>query len=203
MEETKQNEKGCIVNHNTNCQVFNAPISGSIFAMPGSHVENHPIQTVAADGSVSTGGEGPKANDDRLLVPIPDDLPIKITRAPEETIKGATNTYVIKTLQEAGATCNEPWHFACLMAVCDDHGILKDRTNLIGFARTMVAWGIKPFESEEGVKQLANSIRYTMNELPLRYKEWGDNLRKFKDKCENLATYFGKSMPYRYGIQKP
>ena len=28
-----------IVNHNTNCQVFNGPISGCIFAMSGSHVE--------------------------------------------------------------------------------------------------------------------------------------------------------------------
>lgn len=203
MEENKINEDGKIVNHNTNCQVFNGPISGSIFAMPGSHVDNHPVQQVSADGSAKVKDEGPKADDDRLLIPIPGDLPVVIMNAPELTIKQATNTFVIRTIQDAGMTCKEPWHYACLMAVCDDHGILVDRTNATNFARTMAAWGIYKITSEDDVKTLANSMLYTLKKLPLRYKEWDASLTAFKNKCESLAAYFGDSMPYRHGLKRP
>lgn len=203
MDENKYTEEGKIVNHNTNCQVFNSPISGSIFAMPGSHVENHPVQTVAADGSASQGGDTPKADDDRLLIPIPGNLPIVIMNAPEATIKQATNAFVIRTIQDAGMTCKEPWHYACLMAVCDDHGMLIDRTNVTNFARTMAAWGIYKITCEDEIRKLANSMLYTLNKLPLRYKEWDNSLLAFKNKCESLATYFDASMPYRHGQRKP
>ena len=203
MDEKKYTEEGKIVNHNTNCQVFNGPISGSIFAMPGSHVDNHPVQTVGADGSAKVEDEGPKADDDRLLIPIPGDLPVVIMNAPELTIKQATNTFVIRTIQDAGMTCKEPWHYACLMAVCDDHGILVDRTNVTNFARTMAAWGIYKITCEDEVKKLANSMLYTLNKLPLRYKEWDNTLLAYKNKCESLATYFGNSMPYRHGVKRP
>lgn len=203
MDEKKYTEEGKIVNHNTNCQVFNGPISGSIFAMPGSHVDNHPVQTVGADGSAKVEDEGPKADDDRLLIPIPSDLPVVIMNAPELTIKQATNTFVIRTIQDAGMTCKEPWHYACLMAVCDDHGVLVDRTNVTNFARTMAAWGIYKITCEDEVKKLANSMLYTLNKLPLRYKEWDNSLLAFKNKCESLATYFDVSMPYRHGVRKP
>ena len=43
MEEKRLSAGGQIVNHNTNCQVFNGPISGSIFAMPGSTVVQNPV----------------------------------------------------------------------------------------------------------------------------------------------------------------
>lgn len=204
MEENKiTDEGGRIVNHNTNCQVFNGPISGSIFAMPGSHVDNHPVQMVGADGSATVEDKGPKADDDRLLIPIPGDLPVVIMNAPELTIKQATNTFVIRTIQDAGMTCKEPWHYACLMAVCDDHGILVDRTNVTNFARTMAAWGIYKITCEDEVKKLANSMLYTLNKLPLRYKEWDNTLLAYKNKCESLATYFGNSMPYRQGVKRP
>ena len=73
-EEKRLSAGGQIVNHNTNCQVFNGPISGSIFAMPGSTVVQNPVQQVAADGAVTNLGEEAKAEDDSLLVPVPDDL---------------------------------------------------------------------------------------------------------------------------------
>lgn len=203
MDEKKYTEEGQIVNHNTNCQVFNGPISGSIFAMPGSHVEQHPVQTVAADGSATQGCEAPKSDDERLLIPIPGDLPVVIMNAPDASIKQATNTFVIRTIQDAGMTCKEPWHYACLMAVCDDHGILVDRTNVTNFARTMAAWGIYKITCEDDVKRLANSMLHTMSKLPLRYKEWDASLTSYKNKCESLAAYFGDSMPYRHGIKRP
>src|SRR5574344_1220492 len=112
MEENKiTDEGGQIVNHNTNCQVFNGPISGSIFAMPGSQVTLNSTQQVAADGAVTNLGEEAKAEDDSLLVPVPDDLPVKILQAPERAIKPPHSPFVIRTLQEAGLACKDPWHY--------------------------------------------------------------------------------------------
>ena len=45
MKEEKLN--GGIINHfeeGANCQVFNAPISGCVFAMPGSNITQNPVQ---------------------------------------------------------------------------------------------------------------------------------------------------------------
>lgn len=198
MEEEKRQQPGVqIVNHNTNCQVFNSPISGCFFVMPGSQVTQNLVQQVAADGRATNTHEEVKADDESLLVPVPGDLPVKIMQAPAETFKSATNRFVIRTLQEAGRLCKDPKHFACLMAVCDDHGLLIDRTAYTAFARTLVAWGIVPFTTEEELKQLANSIRFAMKDLPKHYREWGSDLRKERDKCESLATYFGQGMAYR------
>src|SRR5574344_1973335 len=154
MDEKKYTEEGKIVNHNTNCQVFNGPISGSIFAMPGSTVVQNPVQQVAADGTVTNHSEEAKADDESLLVPVPDDLPVKILKAPERTIKPPHSMFVIRTLRKAGAVCRDPWHYACLMAVCDDHGLLIDRTCYTDFARTLVAWGIVRFTTEKAISQL-------------------------------------------------
>lgn len=196
-EEKRQSAGGQIVNYNTNCQVFNGPISGSIFAMPGSNVTQNPVQQMAADGSATNHGEEATADDDSLLVPVPGDLPVKILQAPGKTFKHATNRFVIRTLQEAGRTCMEPRHYACLMAVCDDHGLLIDRTAYTDFARTLAAWGIVRFTTEKAIAQLANSISLTMKELPLGYRSWGNDLKKQRDKCESLASYFGQGMEYR------
>ena len=197
-EEKRLSAGGQIVNHNTNCQVFNGPISGSIFAMPGSTVVQNPVQQVAADGTVTNHSEEAKADDDSLLVPVPDDLPVKILQAPERTIKPPHSPFVIRTLQDAGRACKDPWHYACLMAVCDDHGLLIDRTCYTDFARTLVAWGIVKFTTEEAIGQLANSIRYTASQLPRSYRSWGSPLKKQRDKCESLASCFGQGMGYRH-----
>lgn len=42
MEEL-QEKQPTISNHNENCQVFNGPVSGCIFAMPGSNVTQSPM----------------------------------------------------------------------------------------------------------------------------------------------------------------
>lgn len=48
MEEETKN--GNIINHFTkdsNCQVFNGPISGCVFAMPGANITQNPVQSSA------------------------------------------------------------------------------------------------------------------------------------------------------------
>ena len=49
MEEEK---KSGIINHfeeGANCQVFNGPISGCVFAMPGSNITQNPVQSAVLD----------------------------------------------------------------------------------------------------------------------------------------------------------
>ena len=49
MEEEKK--KSDITNHfeaGANCQVFNGPISGCVFAMPGSNITQNPVQPTAS-----------------------------------------------------------------------------------------------------------------------------------------------------------
>ena len=180
----------------SNCQVFNGPISGCNFVMPGGVVNQQPMQQVSADGEVTQ--ECNQKVEDGLLFPIPEGLAEEIVTAPAHTFSFAENKYMIGRVQEAGALCKEPWHFACLMAVCDDYGILVDRTALTDFARTMVAWGIVELKEEGTVKRLANSMRHTMEKLPLRYKEWGNELKAYRNKCEALAQCFGTGMEYKY-----
>ena len=90
-------EKRNVVNHfeaGSNCQVFNAPISGCVFAMPGSTVN----QTAAAPQA--------SKNDDELarrLVPLFCDEE-QARRFPER-IKGMSNgeiTKLVNTLWEKG-----------------------------------------------------------------------------------------------------
>ena len=112
----------------------------------------------------------------------------------EKAIKPPHSPFVIRTLQEAGRACKDPWHYACLMAVCDDHGLLIDRTCYTDFARTLVAWGIVGFTAEKAIGQLANSIRFTACQLPRSYRSWGSEWKRERDKCESLASCFGQGM---------
>ena len=64
MEEQKNNGNTTIHNHfaeGSNCQVFNAPISNAIFAMPGSHVTQ-----VAAKAEEQTKSEAEMMDADLL-----------------------------------------------------------------------------------------------------------------------------------------
>lgn len=47
-KKTLKTENATIHQTNENCQVFNGPISGCVFAMPGATVNQHPVQQVKA-----------------------------------------------------------------------------------------------------------------------------------------------------------
>lgn len=205
-----------IVNHNTNCQVFNGPISGCIFAMSGSHVEQHPLQYVTPEGEAAptaANSSNPTAANSSNPTAANSSTPTASASstspaagvphedssvAPARCIRSASNPFVRDTLQRAGQSCSVPWHYACLMAVCGDHGLLMDRYNITGFVRALAAWGIVHCTTEGEVHRWSNSIRHTMQKLPLKYRSWGTPLAKERTKCEDLATYFDASMPYRY-----
>ena len=81
MEEQKNNGNTTIHNHfaeGSNCQVFNAPISNAVFAMPGSHVTQ-----VAAKADEQTKSE---END---LVSLPPELQTEKARQLMESLVDA------------------------------------------------------------------------------------------------------------------
>ena len=106
--------------------------------------------------------------------------------------------FVREKIVNMSKLCFKPWHFACLMAVLDDHGLLKDRCDYIDYARMLQSLG---YQSKREAKKVANSIRYTMSKLPTKYKSWEKKLRRQKMFCVNLAMYLDPSTPYRYEVR--
>ena len=106
--------------------------------------------------------------------------------------------FVREKIVNMSKLCFKPWHFACLMAVLDDHGLLKDRCDYIDYARMLQSLG---YQTKREAKKVANSIRYTMAKLPTRYKSWEMKLRRQKMFCINLAMYLDPSTPYRYEVR--
>lgn len=66
-KKTLKTENATIHQTNENCQVFNGPISGCVFAMPGAIVNQHPVQQVKDGGdgqrelNEPDGGQGQQA----------------------------------------------------------------------------------------------------------------------------------------------
>ncbi|MBO4664865.1 MAG: hypothetical protein J5663_10715 [Bacteroidaceae bacterium] len=106
--------------------------------------------------------------------------------------------FVREKIVNMSKLCFKPWHFACLMAVLDDHGLLKDRCDYIDYARMLQSLG---YQTKREAKKFANSIRYTMSKLPTKYKSWEMKLRRQKLFCVNLAMYLDPSTPYRYEVR--
>ena len=123
-------------------------------------------------------------------------LPAHILTAPARTIKGISNGFVVSKLVEMGSMCSEPCHYACMMEVCHDHGLLLDRTQVVSFVRTLAALSIVPYKGDYDISQMANSMRHTLKKLPHRYREWNDSLKEYRDKCMALASCLGHTIPY-------
>lgn len=132
-----------------------------------------------------------------------DTLPPAVANAPETVIRRSDNRFVIGRIVEMGRICRQPWHFACLLVVCDEHGILVDRTQVTGFVRALIAYGVLPYRGNSYVRKIANSIRFTLSKLPLRYMEWGNALSSYRNMCIRLAGCLDSSMPYRFEKQTP
>jgi len=101
------------------------------------------------------------------------------------------------SIKEAGATCIGGSHYACLMAVCDDHSCLKDRSDRVNFSRAMLALRLykpnKEESCEDAAKRLANNMNRYINQIRKPYKEIPETtptLKKLHEKCASLGIYF-------------
>lgn len=138
-----------------------------------------------------------------------DDIPEWLKEDLAKTFTSFSNRIVPVTIKSAAKTCTKPEHFACLMEVCYDHGILTDISDIRGFAKAMVGLGcyrprIKTKGNakgemqtwEEAVNSLANSMLNTTNKLKRDYKAWPETsaLKNLKSKCLSLGKIFEENM---------
>lgn len=105
--------------------------------------------------------------------------------------------FVTSRIRAMGMLCHEDWHYACMMAVCDDHGLLVCRTQLTEFVRMLIALGLVNCPDDDAVRRMARNIGRIVRRLPLCYREWGDGLKLFRSKCISLADCLDETTPYR------
>lgn len=138
-----------------------------------------------------------------------DDIPEWLKEGLSNTFVSFSNSIVPVTIKSAAKTCTKPEHFACLMEVCYDHGILTDISKISDFAKAMVGMGcchprVKTKGKakgemqtwEEAVTSLANSMLNTTNKLKRDYKAWPETstLKDLKSKCLSLGRIFEENM---------
>ncbi len=114
-------------------------------------------------------------------------LPAAIRQAPWLTIRGFGSEDIARSLRRMGSRCREPWHYGCMMEVCYENGLLFDRTEATGFARTLVALGIVRYKGPDALHKLAGTIASVLKMMPVRYRDCGDNLLAFRDKCQSIS----------------
>ena len=176
------------------------------------HVENYfpnvtSVELPKGDDTNTTDACQPPMEEDE------DDIPEWLKEDLAKTFTSFSNRIVPVTIKSAAKTCTKPEHFACLMEVCYDHGILTDISDIRGFAKAMVGMGcyrprIKTKGNakgeiqtwEEAVNSLANSMLNTVNKLKRDYKAWPETsaLKDLKSKCLSLGRIFEDStIPYK------
>ena len=172
------------------------------------HVENYfptvtSVELPKGDDATPTDACQPPTEEDE------DDIPEWLKEDLDKTFISFSNRIVPVTIKSAAKTCTKPEHFACLMEVCYDHGILTDISDIRGFAKAMVGMGcyrprIKTKGNakgeiqtwEEAVNSLANSMLNTVNKLKRDYKAWPETsaLKDLKSKCLSLGRIFEENM---------
>ena len=176
------------------------------------HVENYfpnvtSVELPKGDDTTPTDACQPPMEEDE------DDIPEWLKEDLAKTFTSFSNRIVPVTIKSAAKTCTKPEHFACLMEVCYDHGILTDISDIRGFAKAMVGLGcyrprIKTKGNakgemqtwEETVNSLANSMLNTTCKLKRDYKAWPETatLKDLKSKCLSLGRIFEDStIPYK------
>lgn len=100
---------------------------------------------------------------------------------------------------------DKPRNLACIYRVLDDYGFLKEVDNYLEFVTALVDWRMLSVERSR-IKNLSDQLgaymRISKNRNVRRpaldpgFREWGDELKKYKAICENVATVFGKEDNY-------
>ena len=135
MDEKK--ERTHIVNHNHNCQVFNGDMYGCVFAMPGSHVDNRPVQVVQGnnttdshDLTADTEAPADKPQEDEPQDNGEDKMPAELMAKVREKAQDLfDDDYCtddgLNMVYAAARKCQAPQHFALLYLLCKDYHIVK------------------------------------------------------------------------------
>lgn len=172
-KKTLKTDNATIHQTNENCQVFNGPISGCVFAMPGATVNHTAVQKVTAESHNEKEGrddiEGePLSNhifDDQIL--NSNERLVKLRQTIAEAI-GQGNADKID-LEHANEWY---WLYAALL----DAGLLETRRNRenavtdVGFVKQMALWfpHVLDINDEKKIRQICKGLstertKWTMN----------------------------------------
>ena len=136
-------DNSTIYQTNENCQVFNGPISGCVFAMPGATVNQSPVQNVK-DGSKDDKESHDEIEEEPLRNHIFDD---RMLNSNERLVK--LRQTIAKAIGQGDAdkidlTHANEWFW--LYAALFDAGLLETRGNRenavtdVGFVKQMATW---------------------------------------------------------------
>ena len=112
----------------------------------------------------------------------------------------------IDTIRRAAQVCHKPQHYACLMRVLYDHGVLIGFEGLVSkFVRFLLHEGIiapKDHETKEAChKRLTDSVSRNVTKMTdSGYRSWTQSMQVYscKTKCEEIASYLEKTMTYQW-----
>jgi len=150
-KKTLKTDNATIYQTIENCQVFNGPISGCVFAMPGATVNQSPVQKVAANGYQEPNISGdsnptyPSTNrqtiiDELLAYSVRGDWADGISMEAVQRLLKNVLGYGSARLSEANADLSEKlWHqlesgrgenkvkvvWAKIVGYMDDHGLIR------------------------------------------------------------------------------
>ena len=143
MDNKEKKERATIVNHNHNCQVFNGDMNGCVFAMPGSHVDNHPVQVVQGNNNPTannnacgeTQGDTPHEDEpqDDDKEKIPEERMPRVRETANKLFAAPTDN-VLNMVYAAARKCNTPLHFALLYLLCEDYNLVRATNSHKDFA---------------------------------------------------------------------
>ena len=131
---------------NENCQVFNGPISGCVFAMPGSTVNQSPIQQIttesdAENGSKSEVPEEPLRNyifNEKLFDSNARLAKLRDTIAAAIDMGDATIMYGEPQLMRINPAVQNEWYY--IVKAISESGVAKLKISDTEFVEQMVEW---------------------------------------------------------------
>lgn len=188
-EQKLEFEHATIYQTNENCQVFTGPISGAIFAMPGSTVHQH----------VGNAEKKAEATEAEVVEEVNE----------EEAARGEETNYdsscfkfhneLVK--QKVAAVVKEFYHgktvnLAVIEAALFDHNLLYKRDSHKPFIKTLIHWHIIEDMPEEEITKATNGMSQKMKKLPDGgYKAW-EGRGNERLMCLNIEKILGPTIPY-------
>lgn len=190
-EQKLEFEHATIYQTNENCQVFNGPISGAIFAMPGSTVHQHvgnaekETENTAGDKVEETEEKGAAGGEETNCHSACFKFSNDFTR---ERV-----AVVVKEFYH-GSTAN----LALIEIVLYDHGQLKKRNAHTAFLKALMAWGIIEKTDDKELKKVSNGMAAKMRSLPPEgYLGWKDKgCVNDRGLCIDIGKQLGDTMRY-------
>ena len=188
-EQKLEFEHATIYQTNENCQVFTGPISGAIFAMPGSTVHQH-VGNAEKKAEATEAEVVEEVNEEEAARGEETNYDSSCFKFPNELVKQKVAA-VIKEFHHGKAV-----NLAVMEAALFDHNLLYKRDSHTAFIKALIHWHIVKNMTDEDITKIANGMSQKMKKMPEGgYKGWKgcDNERAL---CMKIEKALGADFPY-------